>query len=323
MKNFRMLFFALLIICLLTNCTREKQEFQPVNDLQKFSQVESQIFELDTVSWQLVKGKLGTEIYFVRDIFNIAENQKITLELKEFYDGKELLYNNISTITNKYELLESSGVIFLDIKADGESVSLKENQRLQIKFPDNRLSGNDIFYANPDSLNQFKWIKEEDLYVGIMNYDQLSQIDMLKPVRMDSLDFYRKAENDSLQENTSDPLIIPPILIDKFGWINIDKLIDPDGIVNFELIVKNDNIYNLSTHIIYKELNSFISEYRTIDSLKFKNIPIKNQTQLIIVGKQGEQMFAEKIEIKNTPEQKINVRLKKIDSIKLKDIVDE
>lgn len=323
MKNFKILFFTLLLICLLTNCVREKQEFQPVNNLQKFSQVESQVFELDTVSWQLVKGRLGTEIYFVRDIFKVDENQKITLELKEFYEGKELLYNNISTITNKNELLESSGVIFLDIKTDGEKVSLKENERLQIKFPDNRLSGNDIFYANPDSLNQFKWIKEEDLYVGVMNYDQLYKIDMLKPVRMDSLDFYRKEPDDTIQENTSGPLIIPPILIDKFGWINIDKIIDPDGIVNFELIVKNDNIYNFSTHIIYKELNSFISEYRTIDSLKFKNIPIKNQTQLIIVGKQGEQMFAEKIEIKNIPEQKINVRLKKIDSIELKNIVDE
>lgn len=119
MKNLTILICILLIFGLFTNCEREKQEFQPTNHLQKFSQVESQIFELDNTSWQLVRGKLGTEIYFVRDNFEIEENHKITLELKEFYDSEELLYNNINTITNKNELLESNGVIFIDFKTNG------------------------------------------------------------------------------------------------------------------------------------------------------------------------------------------------------------
>ena len=308
MKNLTILICILLIFGLFTNCEREKQEFQPTNHLQKFSQVESQIFELDNTSWQLVRGKLGTEIYFVRDNFEIEENHKITLELKEFYDSEELLYNNINTITNKNELLESNGVIFIDFKTNGGKVSLKGKERLQIKFPDNRLNGNDIFYAKLDSLNQFKWTIEEYLYVGILKFSQEYAIDILKLVRIDSLDFYRKEGNEIKHESASDSLIIPPILIDKFGWINMGRIIEPDGIVDFELILENDNIHNFSTHLVYKNLNSFISEYRTIDSLKFKNIPVKNQTQLIIVGTQNEKIFADKIEIKNIPNQSIKIK---------------
>lgn len=194
---------------------------------------------------------------------------------------------------------------------------------MQIKFPDNRLNGNDIFYAKLDSLNQFKWTIEEYLYVGILKFSQEYAIDILKLVRIDSLDFYRKEGNEIKHESASDSLIIPPILIDKFGWINMGRIIEPDGIVDFELILENDNIHNFSTHLVYKNLNSFISEYRTIDSLKFKNIPVKNQTQLIIVGTQNEKIFADKIEIKNIPNQSIKIKLKEIDSITLKKIVEK
>ncbi len=140
MKNLLTISIISLILAFSISCKDDKKvELKPENYLQELNEVELQIFELDTISFSKIEGKNGTEIWFKREAFEVNDNQKITVQLKEFYDFKELIFNNINTITNKGELLESSGVIYLDFLADGKSLKLKENNRIGVKFPENRL----------------------------------------------------------------------------------------------------------------------------------------------------------------------------------------
>jgi hypothetical protein len=168
MKKLLAISIISLILAFTVSCKKDKKvELKPENYLQELNEVELQIFELDTISFSKIEGKNGTEIWFRREAFEVNENQKITIELREFYDFKELIFNNINTITNKGELLESSGVIYLDFLADGKSLKLKGDNRIGVKFPENRLQNNNIYSGTKDSLNRFAWI-EEEIFVGIL-----------------------------------------------------------------------------------------------------------------------------------------------------------
>ena len=299
------------------SCEDDKTvEFKPINHLQQFSKVElqSKTFGLDSI-YMVFKGKNGTKIYFIRDQFEIEENQKITVELKELYSLKELIYNNINTVTDEGELLKSSGVIYLDFLTNGKSLKLKESERIEVQFPENRLKNNNIYYGKIDSINQFKWTEEDSLYTTILQYDSTYAIELAKVIPMDSLPYYRRLDS-LLAERSESYASSDRIVINRFKWINIDKVIAPDYWMNFDLSVQNSKLDNFSFYITYKDQNSFISAYRTKEDLRFKNIPIKGKTQLIAVAKKGGVFFANKVELDST-QRKLRILLKEIDTIQL------
>ena len=295
-------------------------EFNPVNHLKQFSQValQSKTFELDSI-YMVFKGKDGTTIYFARDQFEIEENQKITVALKEFYSFKELIYNNINTVTNKGELLKSSGVIYLDFLTNGKSLKLKEGERIEVQFPENRLRNNNIYYGKIDSINQFKWTEEDSLFTTILQYDRTYAIELAKVIPMDSLPYYRRLDS-LLTEQLESYAASDRIVINRFKWINIDKVIAPDYLMNFDLSVQNTKLDNFSFYITYEDQNSFISEYRTKEYLDFKKIPIKGKTQLIAVAKKGGNFFAKKVEL-DSSQKKLGIMLKEMDTIQLKSLM--
>lgn len=323
MKNLLLLVTFGIILFFHIGCEDEKViEFKPVNHLQQFSKakLQSNTFDLDSI-YMVFKGKLGTKLYFVRNQFEIEENQKITVELKEFYDYKELLFNNINTLTDKKELLESSGVIYLDFKANGKSLRLKDGERIDVQFPNNRMENNYIYYAKIDSIGQFKWIKEDTLFTYIIQYDRTYGIDMLKQIRIDSLPYYRRL--DSLEfEFWQSKAITDRIAINKFAWINIDKIIAPDYLMNFDLTIQNPELDNFSFYITYNDQNSFISEYRTKEDLSFKDIPIKGNTQLMAVSKTGNSFFAKKTELDST-KRELRIMLKEMDTTQLRELMEK
>jgi hypothetical protein len=265
MKNISALTTIFSILFFSIGCEEEKNiEFNPKNNLQGFSNVklQSQTFELDSI-YMIVQGKLGTRIWFIRDQFKVEENQKITVELKEFYDFNELLLNNINTLTDKGELLESSGVIYLDFLSDGKSLELKKNQRIDVRFPENRMKNNGIYYAKTDSLNQFKWTKEDTLYTSILQYNQDFGIEMLKTIRLDSLPYYQRLDSleSELQKNSKHS---DRMMLNKFKWINVDKVISPDYFMNFDLEIENSKLLVVIFYTTIKILSFLSTEQRII-----------------------------------------------------------
>ncbi len=321
MKNLFTLSLIFSIFLFSISCEEDKiEEFNPKNHLLEFSNVklQSQTFELDSI-YMIVQGELGTRIWFTREQFEIEENQKITVELKEFYDFNELLFNNINTVTDKGELLESSGVIYLDFLANGKSLELKNDERIHVRFPQNRMANNDIYFAKTDSINQFVWTREDISYTTILKYNQAFGIDMLKTVRMDSLPYYRRL--DSLEsELRESSWLTDRMVLNKFKWINIDKVITPDYFVNFNLEIENSELGTFSCYFLYDNQDSFISQYRIENDMSFKNIPIKNKTRLLVIAKEKNNFYAQKIELDST-QSVLKMMLKKMDTLQLKKLM--
>jgi hypothetical protein len=110
------------------SCKKDIAKFEPTNPFEKVVLVESQVFDLDTIGVKEIIGEKGTKIYFNREDFEIGKNDKVSVELKEYYNRLELISDNLNTITDKNELLESNGVIFLKFKSGDKELKLKDKK---------------------------------------------------------------------------------------------------------------------------------------------------------------------------------------------------
>lgn len=315
----KIILFIVITICF-SNCKKEKVVLNPRNNLKEFSEIEEQFFNLDTLETFRIKGEFGTEIIFIREDFKVQKGEKLTAELIEIYDFNELLYNNINTITSDNELLESSGVIYLNFKSNSNNVTLKDGKSLQVNFPNDLLKKNKLYTADINDINQFKWVEEKqtDTIFGIIRGGGLFEEVVISK---DSIEFYKNFNQEVTGSPTfedllgeTDSLSIVRYsnigLFKNLGWINVDKIIQPEFKLDFNL-TEDKEIDNLSFYFIYENLNSFISDYRTRDNLFFRDIPIKNKTELIILGNQKDKLYADKIilnEVNQNSSIKINLR---------------
>lgn len=325
-------YFAVLgaVITTFIGCEAEpKKEVQPVisvNLFKQFSNNELQVFDLDTLSYKEIIGKDGTEIEFYRENFEVPDGQKLTLELREFYDFKELLYNNIQTVTDKGELLASSGVLYISVKANGEEVYLKEGAALALVLPYGKLTNNKMYIGEVDNSNDFLW-KEEAVFISQVVYDPIYKIDILVEHPLDSLDYYIKK---AVTEQKRDELILDneytfQTSLSKLNWINIDRVVEPDKYLDFNLqpISEDENLIAFEVYFIYKEMNSFIHDFRFDDNLRFTNIPIKNETYMVVTGQTHEGNYGGRIKISNLKDYEVvKLKMKKIDPTGLKKLLE-
>ncbi len=165
-------------------------------DTIKIEGLESQIFNLDTISWKVIKGKNETEIGFSREDFEVNENQKLNLELKEY--------------------VNSSYIIFVNITSNGQSINLRKNRRIPIKVPEQSLKRKEIYHSEIIVDEKSNWTKLP-LFSGIIHFDAKLQMDVIKAVRSDSLNYYRKKYHKYTKYNP----VLYPIMIDRFGWFKV------------------------------------------------------------------------------------------------------
>lgn len=295
------LLLLLIFTIILISCKKESVKLNPKNYLSEFNNSTIQTFRLDTLNYFEIIGEKGTKIQFEREKFDVPKSKKIQAELTEIYDFKDIIYKNISTITSKGELLETSGVIRIDFKSGDKLLNLKKNSKLIVQFPEGKLKNNKLFSANLNKLNQVKWNEE------IQN-DTLFSIHIgggiwaQKIIDKDSI-FHFKNENlesigfETIQEALKESIAFEKIesvgLFSNLGLINIDKVVKPNYFLNFDLIIENEDIDNFCIYFIYENLNSFISDFRTSDNLTFKNIPIKNSTKVVIIGEYKDDFFVD------------------------------
>ncbi|MCA0133834.1 hypothetical protein [Winogradskyella alexanderae] len=313
------------------SCKKDIAEFEHTNPFEKVVLVENQTFDLDTISVKEIIGEKGTKIYFNREDFDIKDSDKVTLELKEYYSRLELISDNLNTITDKNELLESNGVVSIKFKIGDKEIKLKNGKKLKLKFAQEFRIGDRIFNGVLDSINQITWIQNSETKVlqtvldsvatrrfgGVMTFRE-------KLVSIDSVDYYNR-QLEQIQGDLIEDIekigYYPLVLVDDYDWINVDKILDVDSRITFELNLNKSDLEKISVFFIYNDMNSFISEYRKYYDLKFIDIPIKNESSMIIVGEKEKELFADKRILNEQTTGKININLKKIDSTELKELL--
>lgn len=157
-------FFILLCSVLIFSCQKEKttQELEE-NSIAISSQLKTE--KLQTIEFflkndTLISGKEGTEIWITKDLFENYTNGKITFELKEFYSKEDMILNGLSTVTNKDELLESSGMFYINFKEGDKQLKIRKGKSYDVTIPNKPLADSNIYYNDNDSI--FSWELSEN-----------------------------------------------------------------------------------------------------------------------------------------------------------------
>jgi len=305
----------LIVLISIIGCEKEVKPENPIVKIQELTEVKTQIFDLDTISSKVIVGEKGTKIYYNRNDLIISNDVKATLVLKELYTFNELFLNNINTITNNNELLESSGVLYIEFNQSGKEIKLKDSTYLKIEVPDNRLTDNLLFQAKLDSLEQFEWVELEksepitsEVTLKRMQRGIISELVTLDTIAY-SLGDYKRLNGLSNY-----------IWLKELNWINIDRFIENINKKSFRIDLKKSDIKLLNTYLIYENYNSFVSFLRTDKELNFKNIPIiKDSTILVAVGLKDDILYADK---KRVDQREVyNLDLKEINKTELLNLI--
>jgi hypothetical protein len=130
----------------------------------------SQHFEIDANSDFSIEGENGTQIYIPSNSF-INENGetitgKVEIELIEVLSVADFIKTNLQTLSNG-NLLQSEGMLFIDAKSNGQTVTLSSDKKLQIELP--KINNYDvasnirIFSGAYDSIGNINWSENPKL----------------------------------------------------------------------------------------------------------------------------------------------------------------
>lgn len=207
MKSFYILLFSIAIL----SCQKEKTSL-PIeeNSIAISSQLKTnklQTIEFILKNDTLISGKEGTKIWITKDLFENYTNGKITFELKEFYTKEDMILNGLSTITDKDELLESSGMFYINFKEGNKQLKIKNGKSYKVEIPNKPLAESNIYYNDNDSI--FRWeLGNKNLYVSMIDYFKNGQYGIkvgtegiggfFKDVRIDSLEIVKKRDSIAL-----------------------------------------------------------------------------------------------------------------------------
>lgn len=202
--------YIVLLSITIFSCQKEKTPL-PIeeNSIAISSQLKTE--KLQTIEFflkndTLISGKEGTEIWITKDLFENYTNGKITFELKEFYSKEDMILNGLSTVTNKDELLESSGMFYINFKEEGKQLKIKNGKSYKVEIPNKPLAESNIYYNDNDSI--FKWeLENKNIYVSMIDYFKNRQYGIkvgtegiggiFKDVRIDSIEIVKR--NDSIE----------------------------------------------------------------------------------------------------------------------------
>lgn len=98
-----------------------------------------QAYTINPLKDTVIIGEQGTIISILRNSFQYKDSQEpvteeISIILKEYYKISDMLLANLSTMSNG-EILETGGMIYLEVTANNEELELRPNASLELKFP--------------------------------------------------------------------------------------------------------------------------------------------------------------------------------------------
>ena len=308
--NFMKAFYILLLSITIFSCQKEKMSL-PIeeNSIAISSQLKTdklQTFEFVLKNDTLISGKEGTKIWITKDLFENYTNGKITFELKEFYSKEDMILNGLSTVTDKDELLESSGMFYINFKEGNKQLKIKNGKSYKVEIPNKPLTDSNIYYNDNDSI--FRWeLAKTEIKVSFpdilrnrafrISVEKDNAGGFFKETTLDSLKIAQKIdslklikileeEENELKENINNNQMV---VVDELNHgLKYDKYRD---INNNERLTKEEKQKRIKNRDAFynsmAEISSFSSDKlgwinidRILDYEKLKKVIIKNNDKL-------------------------------------------
>ncbi|MBK5285908.1 MAG: energy transducer TonB [Bacteroidia bacterium] len=145
----------------------ENKFHDDVNEIYRQLDVKPQMFSFEQTKDSEVVCAKGTKLKFKNSSFVDAETGrevtgKVNITVKEYYDMPEMLSANLSTSSHG-EMLETTGMIYVDAKTNGKLCKLKKGSRMEIEFPGAQIkNGMQLFTGQRKNFENIDWIPVND-----------------------------------------------------------------------------------------------------------------------------------------------------------------
>lgn len=300
MKTIYILIFSIVML----SCQKEKKSLQVEENLIAISSQlkvdKLQTFEFVLKNDTIISGKEGTKIWIPKDLFGNYTNGKITFELKEFYSKEDMILNGLSTVTDKDELLESSGMFYINFKEGKKQLKIKNGKSYKIEIPNKPLAESNIYYNNNDSI--FRWeLSENKLYTEISDivrnleyfksgkheYENIPD-KFKKRVKIDSLEVVKK--RDSLKYlkilNVYNKKIEEDLFEENSDWdtaLEDQNLTEEEKITRYNFYQNQNQIYSFTSDKLGWINIDKILTYEVKKNITFKNTEEYNDYSLNLI----------------------------------------
>lgn len=125
---------------------------------------ESQKFQIDADSDNIITGKNGTQVFVPKNSFINADGElvtgKVDIEVIEVLSVADFIKTNLQTVSNGRPL-QSEGMLYIDAKSNGQQITLATDKRLQIELPNINKMGTasdiKIFSGSYDTIGNINW----------------------------------------------------------------------------------------------------------------------------------------------------------------------
>ncbi len=125
---------------------------------------EPQTFYRDASKSFIIMGREGTEIAFTEGSLVHADGSpvigKVKVELEEFYHTADIVKARLTTQSDK-GLLETAGMVNLEVYADGEKCKLEKGSRVEIAFAGNPGQGMQLFDGRLSRQGDIEWVEQK------------------------------------------------------------------------------------------------------------------------------------------------------------------
>lgn len=231
MKTNLILILSLMLILALSSCKKEEtKEYSSTSEFFHDNRQESQKFSFPIDEQYTYTSESGTEFTFYGWTFDREDggltSGEISVDLREFYDRTDMIYEEVMTTTNS-SLLESAGFFYIRTTNNGNIV----HGKISIKIPAESTNPEmELFFGRSDSL-PVTWFP-----VG----------DSLNFVYCHEFYYYLEFIND-------------------FDWINCDDFIEGPKSDFTVSVLKNPSQNNTRVFFLLDSLNS-IAEFWEIST---------------------------------------------------------
>jgi hypothetical protein len=176
----RLMYFLSILSFAVVSCRRnDSLEQLPTND-----KAITQVFNINSKRDTTIVGKKGTIIKFRENSFLNSSGQEIDgeiqISIEEFYTIGDFINNRLSTNTTDGRILKSSGMVFIQAKADTSTLRLKNDHPMTIMFKSVQESPTaNLFSGQSGKYNEIKWSLLEPVHNDtiVIRKETLTRVD--------------------------------------------------------------------------------------------------------------------------------------------------
>lgn len=293
--------------------TNPPDEFTRLNEFMRKFEESSGIFRSQSENRIKVICRQGTIIHINPSDLETEDGQpagkNIVIEVKELFNQQQLIRANIQTVSDG-RLLVSGGAVYINPTSDGQRLKLKEGKTFSLELPRQSVEEMALYYGQPDSTNKMNWKQSGETFelpgpgfdtpagyeaviiTGEGRFSDTSRVTM-KDLSKEQIESLKK-------ETEMADKVYSPIELNKFGWINCDRLFKPEAPrtnVQFTITNNAEEVNYAKVCLVFKDINSVMqSSYyvweNKVEKADFSNVPVGTTVKFLAACYQHGKIFA-------------------------------